>query len=147
MAATSPPPTVGMAADRATGGYWLVAADGTVTAFDAPALGPASGHLPVGPVVGVASTADGTGVWEVTRAGDVYAFGDAVFRGPGRPLEPAAPIEGIDRRRPVRRLLAGGADGACSPSGPASTAPAERRAPPAAVAAERPGHGRPPGRR
>ena len=62
-------PTVGITADRATGGYWLVAADGTVTAFDAPTLGPVPGDLPAGPVVGIASTADGRGVWEVTRAG------------------------------------------------------------------------------
>jgi hypothetical protein len=29
-------PVVGMAADEATGGYWLVAADGGVFAFGAP---------------------------------------------------------------------------------------------------------------
>ena len=34
-------PMVGMAADRATGGYWLVGADGGIFAFDAPFFGPA----------------------------------------------------------------------------------------------------------
>ena len=32
-------PVTGMAADPATGGYWLVAADGGVFAYDAPFLG------------------------------------------------------------------------------------------------------------
>jgi len=32
-------PVVGMAADDATGGYWLVAADGGIFSFGAPFLG------------------------------------------------------------------------------------------------------------
>ena len=32
-------PIVGMSADDATGGYWLVASDGGIFAFDAPFLG------------------------------------------------------------------------------------------------------------
>ena len=31
-------PIVGMAADRATGGYWLVASDGGIFSFNAPVL-------------------------------------------------------------------------------------------------------------
>ena len=84
-----------MTADAATGGYWLVAADGTVTAFDAPALGPEPDALPVAPVVGTAATADGKGLWEVTRTGAVYAYGDAPFLGPDAPLDPQAPISAI----------------------------------------------------
>ena len=100
-----------MTADNATGGYWLVAADGTVTAFDAPQLGPVAGALPVAPVVGIASTADGKGVWEVTRTGAVYAYGDAAFRGPDAPLQPAAPIEGISADATAGGYWLVGADG------------------------------------
>jgi len=32
-------PVVGMAADPATGGYWLVASDGGIFSFDAPFFG------------------------------------------------------------------------------------------------------------
>jgi|GEM_PF-1322928 len=91
-----PAPTVAMAVDRATGGYWLVSADGTATAFDAPVLGPQpntpSAERPVGPVVDVAGTTSGAGFWEVTRAGAVYAYGDAPFRGPLAPLALGAPV-------------------------------------------------------
>ena len=89
----------------------LVAADGTVTAFDAPALGPAAGDLPAAPVVGIASTADGNGVWEVTRDGAVFAYGDAGFRGPVGQLQPAAPIEGIAADAPTGGYWMVGADG------------------------------------
>jgi hypothetical protein len=84
-----------MAADTATGGYWLVSADGTATAFDAPTLGPPSTDLPVAPVVGVTATADGKGFWEVTGAGSVYAYGDAAFRGPTAALDPNAPVDAV----------------------------------------------------
>ncbi len=92
-------PTVGMALDGATGGYWLVAADGDVSAFDAPALGPQVGDdsvvLPPSPVVGLAATTDGKGIWEVTNTGGVYAYGDATFQGPNAPLDPAAPVTSV----------------------------------------------------
>jgi hypothetical protein len=53
-----------------------------------------AGALPA-PTVGIASNADGKGLWEVTRTGAVYTYGDAAFQGPYTPLQPAAPIEGI----------------------------------------------------
>ena len=84
-----------MAADRATGGYWLVSADGTVTGFDAPDIGPRPGAMPDGAVIGVAGTADGRGFWEVTRAGSVYAYGDAAFLGPYVPLAATAPVDDV----------------------------------------------------
>ncbi len=37
--ATLDAPVVGMAADPATGGYWLVASDGGIFSFDAPYFG------------------------------------------------------------------------------------------------------------
>ena len=61
-------------------------------------------------MVGIASTADGRGVWEVTRAGAVHAFGDAVFRGPDVP-QPAAPIEGISADAASGGYWLVGADG------------------------------------
>ena len=81
-------PIVGMASDRATGGYWLVAADGTVTAFDAPPVGPQAGPARSARWSPSPPTADGKGVWEVTRAGSVYAYGDAAFRGSGCSVQP-----------------------------------------------------------
>jgi hypothetical protein len=88
-------PTVGMALDRATGGYWLVQANGVVTGFNAPHVGPQANDLPAEPVVGIAATSDGRGFWEVSRSGAVYAFGDAPFRGPYTPLHLAAPVTAI----------------------------------------------------
>jgi hypothetical protein len=88
-------PIVSLAADAATGGYWLVAGDGTATAFGAPALGPQPDAPTVAPVVAAASTADGNGFWEVTSGGAVYAYGDASFEGPVAPLSLNAPIDGI----------------------------------------------------
>ena len=74
-------PVVGMAADPSTGGYWLVAADGGVFAYNAPFFG-SMGGVPLNqPVVGMAATADGGGYWLVARDGGVFSFGDAAYRG------------------------------------------------------------------
>ena len=78
---TSDAPIVDVAADAATGGYWLVASDGAVFDFDAPFLGSA-GNLPLtSPVVGMAATADDGGYWLVAADGGVFAYGDARFAG------------------------------------------------------------------
>jgi hypothetical protein len=45
-----------MAYDPATGGYWLVASDGGVFAFDAPFEGSMGGKPLNAPVVGMADT-------------------------------------------------------------------------------------------
>jgi len=44
-------PVVGMAVDNATSGYWLVASDGGVFAFNAPFLGSTGGAPLKAPVV------------------------------------------------------------------------------------------------
>jgi N-acetylmuramoyl-L-alanine amidase len=82
-------PMVGMAADPATGGYWLVASDGGVFAFDAPFFGSAGSLQLHRPVVGMAATPDGGGYWLVASDGGVFAFGDASFSGSmgGQPLD------------------------------------------------------------
>ena len=48
-------PIVGMAADPATGGYWLVASDGGIFSFNAPFDG-STGGMPLNkPIVGMAA--------------------------------------------------------------------------------------------
>src|SRR5664279_2300083 len=49
--------------------------------FNAPFEGSKGGSALSAPVVGIASTADGLGYWEVGSDGAVYPFGDAVQRG------------------------------------------------------------------
>jgi len=88
-------PIVGLAPDVVTGGYWLVAADGTATAFNAPPLQQTPGTLPIAPVISVAATSDGKGLWEVTRAGNVYAYGSATYQGPDADLHPNASIQTV----------------------------------------------------
>ena len=105
-------PTVGLAPDATTGGYWLVAADGTATGFNAPSLGQTPATLPVAPVVGVAVTADGKGLWEVTRAGNVYTYGDAGFQGPNAALDLSAPIRSVTSDAATGGYWLTGADGA-----------------------------------
>ena len=79
--ATSLHPLVGTATDPATGGYWLVASDGGVFAFDAPFFGSAGGLPLVEPIVGMAATPDGGGYWLVASDGGVFSYGDAAFWG------------------------------------------------------------------
>jgi hypothetical protein len=81
-------PIVATVRDPATGGYWEVAADGGVFAFDAPFYGSMGGHRLSGFMLGMAVTPDGGGYWLVASDGGVFAFGDASFDGSmgGRPL-------------------------------------------------------------
>ena len=74
-------PIVGIASDDATGGYWMVASDGGVFAFNAPFLGSMGGTRLNQPIVGMAGTPDGNGYWLVAKDGGVFAFGDAGFEG------------------------------------------------------------------
>ena len=64
-------------------GYWIVGADGSITAYeDARAYGslPAIGVV-TDDIVGIASSEDGQGYWMAEPDGEVYAFGDAAFYG------------------------------------------------------------------
>ena len=74
-------PIVGMAVDPATGGYWLVGADGGVFSFDAPFLGSMGGQKLDAPVVGISSTPDSGGYRMVAADGGVFDFGNAAFKG------------------------------------------------------------------
>ncbi|MGH9107372.1 MAG: hypothetical protein ACRDZX_16410 [Acidimicrobiales bacterium] len=96
---------VAITATRDGQGYWLVQADGRVSAFGdarsygslAGAAGPAASVVgPAASVVGMARTYDGHGYWLVSADGHVHSFGDARPYGslsgaaPGR-----APVTGI----------------------------------------------------
>ncbi len=93
-ATVSNAPLVGVAA--AHFGVLMVATDGGVFAFcGAPFLGSMGGHPLNQPIVGIASTPDGGGYWEVASDGGIFAFGDAAFYGSmgGHPLN--QPIVGM----------------------------------------------------
>ncbi|MGH9281737.1 MAG: hypothetical protein ACRD0S_02245, partial [Acidimicrobiales bacterium] len=88
-------PVVGLAADPQNRGYWFVAADGGVFAFDAPFLG-SMGAVPLNqPVVGMAPSKTGQGYWLVARDGGVFAFGDAKFSGSTGDIKLNQPIAGM----------------------------------------------------
>jgi hypothetical protein len=82
-----------MAADPATGGYWLVASDGGIFAFNAPFFG-STGALHLNqPIVGMTPAPDGNGYWLVARDGGVFSFGPgAAFHGSTGGIHINAPI-------------------------------------------------------
>jgi len=97
----SVPPSqyVGIAATSDGQGYWLVQADGKVTAFgDAHLYGSlsANGAAPPTPIVAIGRTYTNHGYWLVSSNGHVYPFGDAKNYGslPAR-LATVAPITSI----------------------------------------------------
>jgi SpoIID/LytB domain protein len=63
-------------------GYWIVAADGSVTTFgNAPSYGSMVGQHLNGSIVAMAPTADQAGYWLVGSDGGIFSFGDAAFYG------------------------------------------------------------------
>ncbi len=88
-------PIISMSIDPATGGYWLLGADGGVFSFNAPFFG-STGNLHLNkPVVGMTSTADGGGYWFVASDGGIFSFGDAVFEGSTGSLTLNQPVVGM----------------------------------------------------
>ena len=77
-------------------GYWIAAADGSVTAYGtAVSYGSMAGHPLNRPVVGMAATPDGLGYWLVASDGGVFSFGDAPFDGSTGDLRLNRPIVGV----------------------------------------------------
>ena len=87
-------PIVGIAADRATGGYWLVASDGGVFGFNAPFRGSTGGVTLNKPVVGIASGTNSNGYYLVASDGGVFAFNEP-FRGSTGNIKLNQPVVGM----------------------------------------------------
>ena len=70
-----------------TYGYWLVASDGGIFAYNAPYYGSMGGKPLVAPIVGIAADPSTGGYWEVASDGGLFAF-NAPFFGSmgGKPL-------------------------------------------------------------
>ena len=92
---TSSAPIVDVAADDATGGYWLVASNGAVFGFNAPSLGSAASLALTSPIVGMAATPDDGGYWLVAADGGVFAYGDAHFAGSMGAVHLDRPVVGM----------------------------------------------------
>ncbi len=83
------------AADPA-GGYWMTTSAGDVTPVDgAPSNGSLRGVRINEPIVGMASTPDGSGYWLVASDGGIFSFGDAHFYGSTGSLRLNKPIVGM----------------------------------------------------
>ena len=96
-------PIISMTTDPATGGYWLLAADGGVFSFHAPFYGSIGAIHFNPPAVGMVPTPDGGGYFFVASDGGIFDFGDAGFtaRGlniaVGKPATLAGFATGTDR--------------------------------------------------
>jgi N-acetylmuramoyl-L-alanine amidase len=71
-----------MTPDPATGGYWLVGADGGVFSFGGAPFFGSTGAMVLGrAVTGLGAVPGGSGYWIFGGGGGVYAFGSAPFLG------------------------------------------------------------------
>ena len=95
---TTPPPSppAPPAPPATSGGYHLIAANGSVYSFgNAPFYGSMGGQTLNQPIVGTATTPGDGGYWLVASDGGIFSFGNAAFYGSmgGKPLN--QPIVGI----------------------------------------------------
>ena len=95
---TTPPPSppAPPAPPATSGGYHLVASNGSVYSFgNAPFYGSMGGQTLNKPIVGTATTPGDGGYWLVASDGGIFSFGNATFYGSmgGKPLN--QPIVGI----------------------------------------------------
>jgi lipoprotein-anchoring transpeptidase ErfK/SrfK/ribosomal protein L24E len=88
-------PIVGMASTVKGKGYWLVAADGGIFAFNAPYFGSLGNRRLNSPIVDMAATPTGKGYWLVAGDGGVFTFGDARFYGSTGGMRLNSPISQI----------------------------------------------------
>ena len=100
-------PIVGMAFDTRTGGYYEVASDGGIFAFNAPFYGSMGGKPLNEPIVGMAFDPATGGYYEVASDGGIFAF-NAPFQGSmgGKPLN--KPMVGMAFDTSTGGLLPGG---------------------------------------
>ncbi|HET7487172.1 MAG TPA: Calx-beta domain-containing protein [Acidimicrobiales bacterium] len=85
---------VGTIADD-DGGYWLVASDGGIFAFNEPFFG-STGNIRLNkPIVGMAPTPSGLGYWLVASDGGIFSFGDATFFGSTGNIRLNQPVVGM----------------------------------------------------
>ncbi len=87
-------PIVGLTGTPADG-YYLVAADGGIFAYDAPFYGSMGGRPLNQPMVGMAATLSGKGYWTVASDGGIFAFGDAPFHGSMGGVQLNKPVVGM----------------------------------------------------
>ncbi|MDP9404536.1 MAG: hypothetical protein M3P85_14730, partial [Actinomycetota bacterium] len=78
-------------------GYWLVASDGGIFAFDAPFSGSTGAIRLNQPIVGMAADPDGSGYWLVASDGGIFAFNVPFFGSTGA-IKLNQPIVGMAAR-------------------------------------------------
>jgi hypothetical protein len=83
-----------MAVDVATGGYWLVAADGGIFSFNAPFYGSTGNIKLAEPIVGMEADPDGNGYRFVASDGGVFDFNEPFAGSLGGQALPA-PVVGV----------------------------------------------------
>jgi len=87
-------PIVGIAVDRQTGGYWLVASDGGVFSFNATFYGSMGGKPLNQPIVAMVANLNGTGYSLVASDGGVFSF-NTPFYGSTGGIKLNKPVVGI----------------------------------------------------
>ena len=70
-----------MASDAGSGGYWLVASDGGIFAYNAPFYGSTGSIVLNAPIVGMEATASGSGYRFIAADGGVFDYGTSGFYG------------------------------------------------------------------
>lgn len=94
-AATAQAATPAPGPSATTQGVWLATDRGALASMGVPPLGSAASLPLAQPVVGMASTPDGSGYWLVARDGGVFSYGDARFHGSTGGLKLAQPVVGM----------------------------------------------------
>jgi hypothetical protein len=86
-------PVQSLVPDPDGSGYWLVASDGGIFAFDAPFYGSMGDVRLNRPVTGMVGAADG--YLMVAEDGGIFTFGSAAFRGSLGDHPPARPVVAV----------------------------------------------------
>jgi hypothetical protein len=88
-------PVLGMTPTADGNGYWMVASDGGVFAFDVPFFGSMGGTPLNQRITGMAVTPTGLGYHLVASDGGLFSFGDAAFHGSLGGTSLNRPIKGM----------------------------------------------------